>query len=106
MTNADYIKSRLTDSDIASMIGNFNGSRSILSDKAYDVWHRWAESVTSNHGNMAGRDGIEDPSVWYWERWCYPGNKWKRMGRTQNVSIQVWLSMQYKPEEWDEEGKE
>ena len=104
MTNADYIRQHMTDADIAMMVGNFNGSRPYLSNKAYDVWKRWALSVSSNQGNMAGRTGHDDPSIWYWENWCYPCNEWKRKGRKQNVSIQVWLSMQCKPEEWEGEG--
>ena len=102
MTNAEYIKSRMTDADIAMMIVDRAGRKPNLCHKAYKAWRRWAESVSNNHGNIAGRIGHDDPSIWYWERWCYPGNVWKRKGRTMNVSVQVWLSKQYDPAEWGE----
>ena len=103
MTNADYVRQQLADADIALMIGSFNGSRTQLINKAYNAWKKWAESVTANHGNIAGCPGYDNPSIWYWELWCYPGNIWKRMGRTISVSMQVWFSKQYKPEEWEGE---
>ena len=103
MTNAEYIKSRMSDADLALIIIDGFGKRGTpFSRKIYHAWRKWAESVSNNHGNIAGRIGHDDPSIWYWERWCYPGNVWKRKGRTMNVSIQVWLSKQYDPAEWGE----
>ena len=110
MTNADYIKSKLSDVDIAWMLrngGRFAYTKSSLIERAYKAWTQWAESASNNHGNMAkGKHGEteikEDPSVWYWPKWKYPDGTWKNSGRTQIVSLQVWLSMQYRPEEWME----
>ena len=104
MTNADYVRQQLTDTDIALMIGSFEVSRTQLINKAYNAWRQWADSTTSNHGNIAGRSDQDDPSIWLWKRWCYPGNIWKKKWRTRSVSVQVWLSKQYKPEEWEGEG--
>ena len=101
MTNADYIRQHMTDADIALVIGNSNGYCPYLPNRAYDVWRKWALSATSNHGYISGRHGHDDPSIWYWEQWYFPDGQWKRMGRTKSVSVQVWLSMQYKPEEWE-----
>lgn len=108
MTNADYIRSKMTDADIAVMIANYDTKiRTALSKKANAAWERWALSVTTNKGNMADRPGHDNPSIWYWTNWwCCPDNEWKTRGRTHNVSAQVWLSMQYKPEEWIEEEDE
>ena len=106
MTNADYIRQHITDADIAKMMFNdfLIPERPAFSETAYMAWRKWAESTTSNHGNIAGRSDYDNPSVWLWERWCYHGNIWKRMGRTRSVSVQVWLSKRYKPEEWEGEG--
>ena len=110
MTNADYIKSKLSDVDIAFMLEwnkSFSDTRSTLIKRAYGAWSRWAKSTSFNHGNMAkGKHGKTiikwDPSVWYWTQWKFPDGTWRRSGRTKIVSLQVWLSMQYKPEEWEE----
>lgn len=109
MTNADYIKENLKDIDIAWMLkwGWTGGKeRSALITKAYDAWARWASSTTKNTGNMAkgvhGNTIIkENPSIWYWEKWAYPDGEWRTSGRTEIVSLQVWLSKQYNPEEWE-----
>lgn len=49
------------------------------------------------HGNTIIK---EDPSIWYWMMWHYPDGTIRKSGRTPSVSIQVWLSMQYNPEDW------
>lgn len=108
MTNADYIRSAMTDADMAMMLANYTRIRPNLTRKAYNAWSRWAESASSNHGNMVkgdhGRTHIsEDPSVWLFENWAFPDGTWKRMGRTMLVSVQVWLSQPYRPEEWEDE---
>ena len=56
MTNADYIKSKLSDVDIAWMLrngGRFADTKSSLIERAYKAWTQWAESASNNHGNMA-----------------------------------------------------
>lgn len=107
MTNAEYIVSKLSDVDIAWMIrfyGCFAKKKSQLIERSYKAWYKWAESASGNIGNMAkGQHGNivikEDPSVWLWEKWAMPYGAWENKGRTDIVSIQVWLSMQYRPEE-------
>lgn len=108
MTNADYIKSKISDADIALMIMpyvRFDDEKTSLIKKAYKAWQKWAESTSNNKGNMAkGRHGNiiikEDPSIWYWMMWHYPDGTIRKSGRTPSVSLQVWLSMQYNPEDW------
>ena len=110
MTNADYIKSIISDVDIAWMLSSCISKvkpEPGFIYRAHKVWRRWAKSTSSNKGNTAkGKHGKteikEDPSVWYWEEWIYHDDTWRRSGRTKIVSMQVWLSMQYKPEEWEE----
>lgn len=107
MTNAEYIKSRMSDADLALIIINGFGKRETpFSRMIYHAWSKWAKSTSNNNGNMAkGTYGniviSENPSIWFWERWAYPDGSWRRSGRANSVSIQVWLSMQYKPEEWE-----
>ena len=109
MTNFEYIKRHMTDVDFAYFMTDlpFTKLKPCFVEKVYAAWSKWAKSVSNNHGNMAkGNHGNttikENPSVWYWERWCMPDGSWKRMGRTQSVSIQVWLSKQYDATDWQE----
>lgn len=113
MTNAEYILKNLSDVDLAySISGRWfttqNEKPDLLFDKAYNAWNNWAESASSNKGNMAkGKHGNtiikENPSVWNWYEWRYPDGIWKKSGRIPSVSVLVWLSMQYNPAEWEEE---
>jgi hypothetical protein len=105
MTNAEYIKSRMSDADLALIIIDGFGKRGTpFSRKIYHAWSKWAESTSNNNGNMAkGKHGniviSENPSIWFAEKWAYPDGSWRRSGRTKSVSIQVWLSKQYDPAE-------
>ena len=110
MTNEDYIRSKLSARDIAWMLRSWNliSQRNCprLIDMAQKAHHKWAESASSNHGNMAkGQHGNtiikENPSIWATEKWAYPDGTWRNSGRTDLVSLQVWLTMQYNPEEWE-----
>lgn len=112
MTNFEYIKNNLTELDLAyyefTHYVKSDSRPKLFSDKIYHAWNFWAESTSNNHGNMAkgdygGRLIKEDPSIWAWERWCYPDGEWRKSGRNNIVSFLVWLSMQYDPDEWIEE---
>ena len=110
MTNFEYIKQNLTEVDLAYY--EFPHELPVLkqpsrfSDRIYHAFTKWAESCSPNHGNMAKGCKIgdrvieEDPSIWAWQRWYYPDGEWRESGRNHIVAFQVWLSMQYKPEEW------
>ena len=111
MTNFEYIKQHLTGLDLAYFIFPHAlpaESQPIkFSDRIHSAFFKWAESCSSNRGNMAKGihpSGIvikENPSIWAVEKWAFPDGEWKKLGRNRVVSFQVWLSMQYKPEEWD-----
>ena len=108
MTNAEYIKQRMSDTDLAWMLQNitFKGMTPFVS-KIRDAFSKWAHSVSGNPGNMAkgnhGKTVIkEDPSIWAFEKWGMPDGTWRRKGRTRSVAWQVWLSKQYNPTEWSE----
>lgn len=72
MTNFEYIKQNLTELDLACYefphdIG-IKDRPSLFSEKIYSAWSKWAESISSNHGNMAkgnhgNREIKEDPSL-------------------------------------------
>ena len=111
MTNFEYIKQNLTELDLASYVFPHDiGAKdrpSLFSEKIYSAWDKWAESISSNHGNMAkgnhgDREIKEDPSFWAWYSWHYPDGKWRNSGRTHTVSFLVWLSKQYDPEDWED----
>lgn len=110
MTNYDYIKAHITERDLAYYeFSHFSSPLNrppLFIDKIYYAFRNWAESCSSNRGNMAKgckyRGGVitENTPIWVWENWYYSNGDWKT-GRNQIVAFQVWLSMQYKPEEWD-----
>ena len=112
MTNFEYVMKHLTERDLAYYeFPNWetSGDRpGLFSHKIYPAFSRWAESVSSNHGNMAkgcisGDHVIEEnPSVWAWGLWYFPDGEWRLAGRTRIVAFQVWLSEQYNPEDWEE----
>ena len=113
MTNFDYIKMNLTELDLAVYEFPYDieiKDRPLLfSEKIYDAWLKWAESTSTNHGNMAkGVHGSivinENPSIWAWEEWRYPDGTWRKSGRSHTVSFLVWLSEQYNPDDWEEEN--
>lgn len=113
MTNFEYIKQNITELDLAYY--EFPNSvvpkdkPDLFSDKIYWAFNKWAESASSNHGNMAkgihhGNTEIkEDPSIWAWHRWIYPDGKWRNSGRPSIVAFLVWLSKQYDPEDWNDD---
>ena len=113
MTNFEYIKNNLSERDLAYLIFPHvlkpnEVPSELFSDKIYSAWSKWAESASSNLGNMSkgihGKHIIkEDPSIWFWERWSFPDGTWKKRGRNHIVSFSVWLSMQYNPDDWIDE---
>lgn len=113
MTNFEYVMKHLTERDLAYFIfphsEPYQTRQGSFSGKIYYAFNRWAESASSNHGNMAkgcvsGDHVIEEnPSIWAWERWYFPDGTWRSAGRTRIVAFQVWLSEQYNPEDWSED---
>lgn len=109
MTNADYIKeqlARLNDRELASCIYEYfgiktsNRIRPKIFKAAWKAFDKWANSV-GNKTNFVKDDG-STPSIWAWERWHMLNGKWENKGRTIEVALQVWLTMQYNEEEWKE----
>ena len=109
MTNADFIKeqlARLSDRELAAIVYEYFGiktsgrERPKILKTARVAFSKWANSV-GNKSNYVKDDG-STPSIWAWERWYMPNGKWENKGRTTEVSIQVWLTMQYNEEEWRE----
>lgn len=111
MTNFDYIKQNLTELDLAYYEFPYSlpieKRPPLFSEKIYGAFDKWANSCSSNYGNMArgctsGDHVIEEnPSIWAWEKWRYPDGEWRKSGRNRIVAFLVWLSMQYKAEEWN-----
>lgn len=109
MTNADFIKeqlARLSDRELAAIVYEYFGiktsgrERPKILKTARVAFSKWANSV-GNKSNYVKDDG-STPSIWAWERWHMPNGKWENKGRITEVSIQVWLTMQYNEEEWRE----
>lgn len=111
MTNFEYIKSTMTERDLAEAVTKHIAWTPWILKIRY-AFDKWAESTSSNHGNMAkglwynDREIKENPSIWAWEIWHYPDGTTKKMGRPPMVAFQVWLAAQYNPEDWDEDWDE
>lgn len=113
MTNSEYIKANLSDRDLAYCMREFlmGQEEPVFIKHIRNAWAKWAQSTSSNDGNMAkGKHGSieisENPSIWYWEKWAYPDGQWRQSGRSHSVAWQVWLSEQYNPLDWQEEEDE
>lgn len=108
MTNADYIKkqlARLTDIELAAIVYEYfgiktsNRIRPKILKAAWKAFDKWTNSV-GNKTNFVKDDG-STPSIWAWERWRMLNGKWENKGRTIEVALQVWLTMKYNKEEWE-----
>ena len=107
MTNADYIKeqlAKLSDRELAAIVYEYFGiktsgmERPKILKTAWKAFDKWANSA-GNKTNFVKDDG-STPSIWAWERWHMPNGNWENKGRTTEVSLQVWLTMQYNEEDW------
>lgn len=110
MTNADFIKeqlARLSDRELAAIVYEYFGiktsgrERPKILKTAWRVFDKWAHSV-GNKSNYVKDDG-STPSIWVWEKWHMPNGNWENKGRTTEVSLQVWLTMQYNEEDWKDD---
>lgn len=95
MTNAEYIKSKMTDRVLAELlVGQSDSLNKIRNAK----W-KWGERTTRNKGNVVGDYG--KPSIWNFEKWYYKkDHTWRYKGRPPVVSMSVWLAKQYDERDW------
>lgn len=125
MTNLDYIMQSLTERDIATFIEEqincMPKPGSLLIRRAYLAFRRWRYSLSENqtHSFFIDDEHIQQPSVFATNRFCfytgtstdskymsnYCGCSEDRVAkfaipRKDGLSIQVWLSKQYNPDEW------
>jgi hypothetical protein len=89
MTNAEYIKSRMSDADLAGILEERFSVASKFIDQIRDAFNNWSHSVSGNHGNMAKGNHEktvikENPSIWAFEVWKMPDGTWRRKGRTKS----------------------
>lgn len=104
MTNGDYIRSMMTDRMISEMY--FSRDIQHLSNPHYflqqigKVFNYWCSFDGKDTGNVIMSDCI--PSIWQWEV-TYNSNtqKWTHTGRTDRLSFQQWLFMQYDKNYWN-----
>jgi hypothetical protein len=103
VTNADYIKSRLSDNDLCKL---FIERRMFYEDgflsEVNKVFNYWASFEFTSNGNVKEIGG-KTPSIWHWERTHNnETGKWETTGRTNTVSFSVWLFEQYDKKYWQE----
>lgn len=125
MTNFEYIISKLTDVELADLIFyNFyaTGRHSAFGQKAYRAYSKWANALVGCNGNMYFIDDTEhQPNVFQTSYLhFFKGTREqynKKLTSTSEItnskncnkyaiprktalSMQVWLSKQYNPDEW------
>ena len=98
MTNLEYIKSIMTDRDLAGLL-IYDDRGAKLKWRIIGAFRKWAESFSTNKGNCV-KEGIDNPSVWAFETWFYPDGHKEKRGQPQNVAFQTWLCHQYNKEDW------
>lgn len=103
MTNAEYIKSRITDNDLCKL---FNERKMFYEDgflsEVNKVYGCWASFEFTSNGNVKEVSG-KTPSIWNWEKTHNEETgKWERTGRTKNVSFSVWLFEKYNNSYWQD----
>lgn len=98
----DYLGDQLVPDDNGEMEYNAEDGEMTASSMliiCHDEYPKY--KFGASKGSDGGRVIKEDPSVWYFSEWSYPDGTWRRSGRTMSVSVQVWLSEQYNPDEWE-----
>lgn len=96
MTNADYFRATLTDRELADMAGFIAWAHNKRLANAFKKWCAEFGSVKSNQKH-------NNPSPYFWQKiFNRDTDKWERTTRTQNVSVQIFLSKPYKKEYWEE----
>lgn len=124
MTNLDYIMQNLTERDVATLIESemkcLPNPGSLLARRAYLAFERWRNSLSENHTQVFYVDDEHNlqPSVFATSRFYFHAGTsadLKDAGyyghsedgvckfaipRKDSLSIQVWLSKQYNPNEW------
>lgn len=95
MTNAEYFRMTLTDKELADMaIYCANSYNERLAD-AFEKWCAESGSVDSNTSE-------NNPSRFFWQKiFNTKTNEWESTRRTENVSIQLFLSKQYDKKYWE-----
>ena len=105
MTNGDYIRSMMTDRMISEMYFGKNAEYFLDSALPFlqqidEVFNYWSSFDGKDTGNVIMYDSI--PSIWQWKV-TYNSNtqKWTHTGRTDRLSFQQWLFMQYDKNYWN-----
>lgn len=98
MTNEDFIRSRLTEEDIAKLLLHGERPNSKIIKDAEKVFSYWASFCFVKNGNSGYEENF---SVWNFEYFYnFLTDKWEKIGRDMILSRKVWLSFQYDKEEW------
>ena len=121
MTNFEYIINKMNERDLALFIecgfSCFIKAEGTFAEKCYDAFTNWRESLAGCGGNMYFIDDEEHQPNVFAESFLhlYKGKrkdkgqeKFSDSGkcnkyvspRPDTLSIQVWLSKQYNPNEW------
>ena len=121
MTNFEYIISKMNERDLALFIecgfSCFIKAEGTFAEKCYNAFTNWRESLAGCRGNMYFVDDKEHQPNVFAESFLHL-HKGKRKDKGQEkfsdsekcnkyvsprpdtLSIQVWLSKQYNPNEW------
>lgn len=111
MTNFEYIMKNMTERDVAAFLWDNCFSTTELADKAYDAFQNWCDSLCTYTGSKYYLDDeTKRPNPFTTSMYRYFKNG-KCVGtskelpniaspRKTELAIQVWLTKQYDPKEW------
>lgn len=105
MTNAQYIMTLLTDRDLAELFATTTICRNFKSPnnkRIYKAFEAWREDTYRPNRNFT-KENEPDPSVWQWDRiHNHRTDEWENKGRTETLSFQHWLFLQYNEKHWNQ----
>lgn len=103
MTNEDFIKNNLTERDIAALLMSGRHPESKIIKDARKVFSYWSSFDFTKNSNCGEKKTF---SIWAYSFWSNPKTHIpERIGREILLSRQVWLSMPYNKEYWNEAVK-
>ena len=104
MTNSEYILSRLNDRTLSVLFANgYNFTfEDGFAENVLESFEKWRRNTYRPNKNFFYSIDPETkrPSVYEWSEVIKDGKAVRHGYRTDRVAFQVWLSMQYKQEEW------
>lgn len=104
MTNAQYIKTLLTDRDLAELFtshGYYVFFEQPHNKQIANAFKAWREDNDRPNKNFIEENDTKTPSVWQWlSIHNHKTGKWESTRRSLELMFQHWLFLQYNEKHW------